>query len=146
MPIDNNDIKLLQQAFKCIESGDRINALVLIDLFGAASIRNYDSLSPTEIMDVVASIAKFYEYMGEWEMAALKYSDVCSYAHKNEPGTIETAIDFFNLAKMLDKIGDYSYAIIALERSIAHNIKAGHYEKNKSLYIDYLDKLKKQIE
>ncbi len=80
-------------------------------------------------MITIAGMAKVYEHAGEWGLAALKYGDVCAFAHQHAPRTVETAGDYSDLATMFENLGNHDSASEALERAVSHIKGAGEWDK-----------------
>ncbi len=143
MPLSIEDMML--PADESHKKGNHAEALQYIDKYCVEFMRTFDAATPYEVMTAIAGIARQYQSIGEWEFAALKFADVCAYAHKNEPGTTETAGDFYNLSNMLYNIKDYPNALTALERSIDHLKKAGVWEAYETTYVKLHNELKKKL-
>jgi len=123
---------ILAEAQNAMGRGDRSAARALVDRYAAEAASGFETADPEGLLMIVAPAAIVYERFGEWELAALKWRDVCALAEKVSPDTGATAGDYEGLARALTALNDYDGAIAALESSARHLRGAGEGEKRRA--------------
>lgn len=134
MPVSMQIMALGQQALTAFQQGDVKRGLAALEEQAFAFAPQLTAANPFEVAMLLAGAGKVLEAFGLFELAALKYADAAAYAEIREPGTTETAGDFADLATMLEKIGDFPGAIVAIERSAEHLKLAGVWEQYQARY------------
>ena len=134
MPVSIEIMALAEQAEAAFQEGDVARGLAALEEQAFAFAPQLGTANPFEVAMLLAGAGKILEAVGLFELAALKYADAAAYAEIREPGTVETAGDFGDLANMLERIGDRAGALRAVQRSAAHLKQAGAWETYQAGY------------
>jgi hypothetical protein len=118
--IDLEKCEILDEAKSTFAAGDRERALALAHQYAIAVIPDLYTASPEELPEILGVLSRLYVKMEEWELAALKYADLCSYTEKYFPGTEYTASDWWRLSWYRKNSGDVHGALDALDRAALH--------------------------
>lgn len=134
MPISIEIMTLGQQALTAFQEGDEAAGLTALEEQAFVFAPMLTAAHPFEVAMLLAGAGKVLEAAGKFELAALKYADAAAYAEICEPGSVETAGDFADLANMLEKTGDRRGALLAVQRSAEHLKLAGAWEEYRTYY------------
>jgi hypothetical protein len=111
------------------DGGSPAVALIMVKLAEGQIDQLGDSVSSTDMMEVLGNVATVYERIGMLDIAAERMTRLCQLAERDSPNTTETAGDYSRLALLLEKHGDVEDALMALERSAEHLRAAGAYDR-----------------
>ena len=111
---------ILDEAKSAFAAGDRERALALAHQYAIEVVPELYDATPEELPEIIGPLSMLYAKMEEWELAALKYADICAYTEKYFPGTVYTASDWWRLSWYRKKNGDVHGALHALERAALH--------------------------
>ena len=128
VPLNGETMMMQHEALEAFQRGEVEAGLALLDEYAYAYALQLDASTPFEVLVSLAGTAKVLEAAKLYELAALKYQDACAYAEIREPGTSRTAGDYSDLAAALERIGDFTGALQALEKSADHLKVAGAWQ------------------
>lgn len=134
--------RIIDEAKAAFTARDRAGALALADRYAIAVASDLFTASAEELPEIVGPLAMLYADMEEWELAALKYADLCMYTEKHFPGTVYTASDWWRLSWYRRDSGDVHGAIQALERAALHMQQTERWPKLQQTYREELRKLR----
>lgn len=119
MVVPTELVGLMRQAYMAAEANDRERSLVALDRFAQVlSVQHY--ADNFEFVSMLASIGRVYTMLNEHAMAALNLADVCAFAERHFPNTSETSGDYRELSEALERLGDISGALQAMDRAAHH--------------------------
>ncbi|MEW6386985.1 MAG: hypothetical protein AB1491_05650 [Thermodesulfobacteriota bacterium] len=143
--LDLRTLKHLEQAIKAAQKGDRKTALGEVRQFEEKFAQEGKFANPTEWLEMMGVVAKIYQMVGEWELAALKFEDLCDFAEKHHPHSTEIAGDYYSLSKAREKLGDFQGALNAMEKSTLHLKASGQWTRYQTSYDERISMLQKLI-
>ncbi|MBL3598385.1 MAG: hypothetical protein JMN25_00780 [gamma proteobacterium endosymbiont of Lamellibrachia anaximandri] len=146
MPVSTEIMALAAQALTAFQDGDDARGFAALEEHVFAFAPQLTAANPFEVAMVLAGVGKVLEAAGQFELAALKYADAATYAEIREPGTVETAGDFADLADMLERVGDRAGALHAVQRSAEHLKLAGIWEARQAAYEERMARLRADSE
>ena len=146
MPLSIEIIGLAERALTAFQEGDVAGGLTALEVQAFAFAPQLAAANASEVAMLLAGAGKILEAGGMFELAALKYADAAAYAEIRDPGTMETAGDFADLATMLEKIGDPAGALSALRRSAEHLGLAGAWQRYQANYEARMARLEAESE
>lgn len=130
-----------QNAYQAVKSGDKNKALQELNKLEQEIVQGVKIATPNERLQLLAATGDLYVELEEWELAALKYENICALAEKTDPYTTQTSGDYFVLANIREKTRDYVGAIKAMEKAIEHMKPTAEWEKYEKNYYKALYRL-----
>ena len=119
-----------------VSSGDNKTAILLLSKLEQSSVFTDNSLNAISRLELFAFVANTYINIKEYEIAALKMEDVCTYSAKIDPHNIKTALDFKSLAQLREKTGDINGALKAIEQGIQILESVKGFTRSSSFFTD----------
>lgn len=141
--IDLEKYDIVRKAKAAFAGGDRERALDLAHQYATAIAPDLYTASPEELSEMIGSLSILYAEMEEWELASLKYADVCAYTEKYFPGTVYTANDWWRLSRYRRNSGDIHGALRALERAAVHMCRTERWGNLQRTYEEERDALQR---
>jgi hypothetical protein len=145
MPLRAEVMQQYGQALQTLMAGDTTGGLRLLDGAAMAFATDFIAADPFEVAMILGGAAKTLEHARLYELAALKYADLCAYAEQRLPGTTETAGDYTDLSRMLRVLGDLPGALLALERAARHLQASGAWSQYADQYEATMADLRRKI-
>jgi tetratricopeptide (TPR) repeat protein len=132
----------LGTAYQAAVAGDQAKAMDEMQQFERKFVSEGKFASPDEWLMILGAMGNVYLALEKWELAVLKFEDVCRHAEKHNPGSRETAGDYYSLSQACEGLGDITGALAAMEKSKVHLQKAGKWEEFRKGYEERISRLR----
>lgn len=115
----------LGRAYQAAVAGDQVKAMDEMNQFERKFVSEGKFASPDEWLSILGMMGNVYLALKKYELAVLKFEDLCRQAEKYNPGSSETAGDYYSLSQAHEGLGDLTSALAAMEKYKAHLQEAG---------------------